>query len=67
MYKYKVIVEGSLNADGAYYVTAKSRHEACWICERENKIRNSQSGTTYNATRIEHIKVSKYSFKQNTG
>jgi len=50
--KYKIIVKDSLNADGVYFVQAKNAHEACIICQRENRIRNSQSGTTYSPTII---------------
>lgn len=52
MNKYKVIVDGSLNRDGIYFVIAKNRHDAYYICQRENNIKNSQSGTTYTAIKI---------------
>jgi hypothetical protein len=51
-----VIVDGSLNRDGVYFVIAKNRHEACCICQRENEIKNSQSGTTYTAIKIGETK-----------
>jgi len=51
-YKYQVKVEGSIDTDGVYFVVAENRREACYACERENNIRNSQSGTTYTAINI---------------
>ena len=52
--KYEVTVEDSVNADGVYVVEAHNKNNAMHICQRDNKIQNTQSfcGTSYSVVKL---------------
>jgi hypothetical protein len=52
--KYEVTVEDSVNGDGVYIVEAYNTTHAMHVCQRENKIQNTQSfhGTSYSVIKL---------------
>ena len=52
--KYQVTVEDSVNADGVYIVEAYNDTNAIHICQRDNRIQNTQSfcGTSYSVVKL---------------
>ena len=52
--KYQVTVEDSVNADGVYIVEAYNDTNAMHICQRDNRIQNTQSfcGTSYSVVKL---------------
>lgn len=52
--KYQVTVQDSVNTDGVYIVEAYNETNAMHICQRDNKIQNTQSfhGTVYSVVKL---------------
>ena len=52
--KYKVVIEGSLNGNGIYYIYAHSKKQALNLVKKENRIKRTQDyrGITYTVTLI---------------
>ena len=52
--KYQVIVEDSIGRDGIYEVEAYTSNQAISICQKQFKIRNTQSfhGTSYDVKKL---------------